>query len=71
MIDFHNYPFDQPLRIIIGAGEQRYDGWIATQREELDLLRPDLWERSFGSRRADAFLCEDRKSTRLNSSHRT
>ena len=58
MIDFHDYPWDQPLRIIIGAGAQRYDGWMATQREDLDLLRPDLWERSFGSRRADAFLCE-------------
>ena len=58
VIKFGDYPIDQPLRIILGAGEQRYPGWIATQREDLNLLRPDLWQGSFGSRRADAFLCE-------------
>ncbi len=47
-----------PLRIIIGAGEQRYDGWIATQQEDLDLLDPRGWTRHFPDRRVDAFLCE-------------
>ncbi len=58
MISFQDYPPDQPLLIILGAGEQRYPGWIATQRDDLDLLRPDLWQIQFGARRADAFLCE-------------
>ncbi len=58
MIDLSRLPGDQPLRIILGAGSQTYDGWIATQKELLDLLRRDEWVASFGARRADAFLCE-------------
>ncbi|KAB8140850.1 hypothetical protein F8S13_21615 [Chloroflexia bacterium SDU3-3] len=46
------------LRVIIGAGEQRYAGWVPTQREQLDLLRRETWEAFFGQRRADALLCE-------------
>lgn len=57
-MDFNTYPSNQELRIIIGAGTQHYDGWIATQREDLDLLRPDMWHKSFGKRRIDALLCE-------------
>ena len=49
---------DQPLRIIVGAGAQRYDGWIATGKEELDLLDPRGWAEVFGTRRIDALLCE-------------
>ena len=58
MINISQISLSQPLRIIIGAGEQRWQGWIATQRDELDLLRPKEWEVSFHSRPADAFLCE-------------
>ncbi|HEY1016374.1 MAG TPA: methyltransferase domain-containing protein [Herpetosiphonaceae bacterium] len=58
MIDFRAHPADEPLRIILGAGDQRYPGWIPTQRETLDLLRPDQWAAAFGERRADALLCE-------------
>ena len=57
-MDIKDYPADQELRIIIGAGEQRYAGWIATQREDLNMLRPDLWQAFFGERLVDAFLCE-------------
>ncbi len=46
------------MRVIIGAGTQRYPGWIATQKEELDLLEPRSFHHFFGSQRADAFLCE-------------
>lgn len=49
---------DPPLRVIIGAGQQAYDGWIATQKEQLDLLDRTTWEAFFGERRADALLCE-------------
>jgi predicted SAM-dependent methyltransferase len=58
MINTSHIPLSHPLRVIIGAGEQKWEGWIPTQREELDLLRPEDWEASFHSRPADAFLCE-------------
>ena len=48
----------EPLRVMIGAGEQHWDGWIATHREELDLLDRRTWAAWFGDRRADALLCE-------------
>lgn len=47
-----------PLRIILGAGEQHWPGWIATQREDLDLRRRDDWRAYFGDQRIDALLCE-------------
>jgi predicted SAM-dependent methyltransferase len=58
MLDLSAHPHDQPLRIILGAGDQRYPGWIATQREDLDLLDAAQWARQFGIRRVDALLCE-------------
>ncbi|HJZ49809.1 MAG TPA: TIGR03668 family PPOX class F420-dependent oxidoreductase [Roseiflexaceae bacterium] len=58
MIDVQHIPPDQPLRIIIGAGQQAYPGWIATQKEQLDLLRRDDWSASFSARPIDALLCE-------------
>lgn len=47
-----------PLRIIIGAGNQTWAGWIGTQGDDLNLLRRDQWEVMFGARRIDALLCE-------------
>jgi predicted SAM-dependent methyltransferase len=58
MIDISHIPPEQPLKIIIGAGQQSYEGWIATHKEQLDLLRREDWEQSFGTRRVDALLCE-------------
>lgn len=58
MLDISQIPLDQPLKIIIGAGEQAWPGWLPTHQEQLDLLDPDGWARSFGERRVDAFLCE-------------
>ena len=58
MININQVLASTPLRIIIGAGEQHWPGWIPTQKEQLNLLSPADWERSFGSRLADAFLCE-------------
>lgn len=58
MIDISRIPAGEPVRVIIGAGEQRWPGWIATQKETLDLLRPGDWQASFGRRLVDAFLCE-------------
>ena len=58
MLDITHIPANQPLKVIIGAGEQSYPGWIATHREQLDLLNRDGWVSSFFDRRVDAFLCE-------------
>ncbi len=57
-INVTHIPPAQPLRIIIGAGEQSYTGWIATQQEQLDLLSSENWDANFGTRPVDAFLCE-------------
>ena len=58
MIDIKNIPAHQPLRVIIGAGDQQWPGWIATQKEQLDLCKPKDWRAGFHARPADAFLCE-------------
>ena len=58
MIDISSISPEEPVRLIIGAGDQRWPGWISTHREELDLLRPKDWENSFHARSVDAFLCE-------------
>ena len=47
-----------PCRIIVGAGSSRYDGWIATEINVLNLLRPNDWARFFGERKIDAILAE-------------
>lgn len=47
-----------PLKIIIGAGEQSYPGWLATNQEQLDLCRRDDWVANFSKRQIDALLCE-------------
>ncbi len=46
------------LKVIIGAGQQSYKGWIPTHKEQLDLLRREDWVELFGERRIDALLCE-------------
>ena len=58
MIDIRQIPLYQPLRIIIGAGNQDWPGWLATQKKTLDLLYPEDWTNSFHSRLVNAFLCE-------------
>lgn len=47
-----------PLNVILGAGDQRWDGWISTQQAQLDLTDRRSFEAWFGPRRADALLCE-------------
>ncbi|PTA68343.1 class I SAM-dependent methyltransferase [Deinococcus arcticus] len=46
------------MRVILGAGEQRWPGWVPTERETLNLLNPASFERFFHAGPADAFLCE-------------
>lgn len=58
MKEISTLPEDKPLKIIIGAGEQSYPGWIATHKEDLDLTDETTWEKVLGTRRVDALLCE-------------
>ncbi|MBR3928144.1 MAG: hypothetical protein IKJ65_03985 [Clostridia bacterium] len=46
------------MKIIIGAGNTRQDGWIATQENELNMLRRSDFERILGENKAEAFLAE-------------
>lgn len=46
------------LNVIIGAGNQSYDGWVATHQEQLNLKNENDWLDSFKIRKADKFLCE-------------
>ena len=32
------------MRIIVGAGKTKYNGWVSTQENELNLLSIDQWE---------------------------
>jgi len=47
-----------PLRVVVGAGPYDRPGWILTRQDDLDLLRRDDWESSFGDRRLAAILAE-------------
>lgn len=46
------------MKIIIGAGNTRQDGWIPTQESELNVLNRADFERFFAHEKADAFLAE-------------
>ncbi|WP_242836724.1 hypothetical protein [Clostridium sp. BNL1100] len=46
------------LRVILGAGQTRYDGWISTQENELNLLSIDDWNRLFSEKSIDVMLAE-------------
>ena len=47
------------VRVIVGASEEdRYDGWIATDKDQLDLLREADWAYHFTSNPVDAILAE-------------
>lgn len=58
MLDLSKYNQNTSLKIVIGAGEQKYDGWISTQKDDLDLTNEEHWIQSFSVLKADRFLCE-------------
>ncbi|HPJ89396.1 MAG TPA: hypothetical protein PLO84_09780 [Thermotogota bacterium] len=45
-------------RVIIGAGKTEYPGWIATQEDELNLLKESDWLRHFQPDSIDCLLAE-------------
>jgi predicted SAM-dependent methyltransferase len=46
------------VKVILGAGGTTQEGWISTDRPELDLTDPGSFSRYFGDRKADAFMAE-------------
>ena len=57
--DLREYVASQAkVRIIVGAAGDRYEGWIATDKDRLDLLRDADWAYYFESKPVDAILAE-------------
>ena len=48
----------KPLKVIIGAGRTRYDGWIATDMPAFDVLTAADWARLFPPGAIDRMLAE-------------
>lgn len=46
------------LRIIVGAGKVKYDGWVSTQESELNLLSIEQWENITKNDDIEAILAE-------------
>lgn len=46
------------MRIILGAGQSEYQGWVSTQESELNLLSPSDWQKLFSIDSIDAMLAE-------------
>jgi predicted SAM-dependent methyltransferase len=46
------------VRIILGAGGTRQEGWISTEQDQLDLLKLDDFERLIGDEPVEAMLAE-------------
>jgi predicted SAM-dependent methyltransferase len=46
------------VRIIVGAAEDSYEGWIATEKDQLSLLQEADWAYHFESNPVDAILAE-------------
>lgn len=58
MIDISKLVIGNKIKLIIGASSQNYEGWIQTQKEELDLTKRLDWEESFGVRKIHNILAE-------------
>lgn len=46
------------MKIVLGAGKTKFDGWISTQESELNLLKRDDFVRLFKDEKPVAFLAE-------------
>lgn len=46
------------MKVIIGAGETKYDGWLSTQVNELNLLSVESWYKLSEPESIDALLAE-------------
>ncbi|WP_127585400.1 class I SAM-dependent methyltransferase [Paenibacillus koleovorans] len=46
------------MKVVLGAGRTKYEGWLSTQEEELNLLASEDWNRLFTEESIDALLAE-------------
>jgi predicted SAM-dependent methyltransferase len=46
------------MKVILGAGQTRYEGWVPTQEEDLNLLSALDWDKLFAIESIDALLAE-------------
>ena len=46
------------MKIIVGAGKTKYNGWVSTQENELNLLNLEQWERLKENEEIEAILAE-------------
>ncbi|GLC89117.1 class I SAM-dependent methyltransferase [Lysinibacillus piscis] len=46
------------MKIVIGAGETKFEGWLSTQEEELNLLSLESWHQLSAPACIDALLAE-------------
>lgn len=46
------------MRVILGAGESQYPGWISTQEDELNVLNTEDWSRKFEPESIKCLLAE-------------
>jgi predicted SAM-dependent methyltransferase len=46
------------MKVILGAGGTTQDGWVSTERHQIDVTKREDFERFFGDEKADAFLME-------------
>ena len=46
------------MKVVLGAGKTKYDGWISTQETELNLLNREDFEYMFSAEKPMAFLAE-------------
>lgn len=58
MKDVSRYMTYEKIKIIIGSSSQRYDGWIHTQKTNLDLRNRIDWKKNFGKRKIHNILAE-------------
>jgi len=48
----------EPLKVIIGAATTRAQGWVSTNRDTLDLLKPQDWKQILNDKPIHAVLAE-------------
>lgn len=49
---------ENPINIIIGAGQQRLNGWISTQSNKFDVLNLEMMKKYLDNKPVDLFLSE-------------
>ena len=53
-----NIVLNRPIKIICGAGDSRFSGWISTNINQFNLLNENHYARLFKKKIVDNFLCE-------------